>query len=149
MSEKPAVIHVVDQAQKLPAEGSVLRPASPAAPRSRSISPGVPAEQRVHAGQTVQLSYSAPQTTTSRWRYFITRANWDPSASLTRAQFEPHPFHTVEPDAVATRTLSQDSPTVQDFSLPERQGYHVLLAVWEVADTGNAFYQAIDLDFAE
>ncbi|WP_260334510.1 lytic polysaccharide monooxygenase [Streptomyces beigongshangae] len=33
--------------------------------------------------------------------------------------------------------------------LPERRaGHHVLLAVWEVADTGHAFYQVIDLQFS-
>lgn len=33
--------------------------------------------------------------------------------------------------------------------LPERRGYHVLLAGWEVANTGNAFYQVIDLNFTD
>ncbi|CAK8743194.1 GlcNAc-binding protein A [Sodalis praecaptivus] len=33
--------------------------------------------------------------------------------------------------------------------LPQRSGYHVILAVWEVADTGNAFYQVIDVDFVD
>ncbi|MBA4152342.1 MAG: chitin-binding protein [Acinetobacter sp.] len=40
------------------------------------------------------------------------------------------------------------NPTVHNVPLPERTGYHVLLAVWEVADTGNAFYQVVDLEFA-
>jgi hypothetical protein len=33
------------------------------------------------------------------------------------------------------------------IKLPERSGYHVILGVWEVADTGRAFYQVIDVNF--
>ncbi|GLW98996.1 lytic polysaccharide monooxygenase [Microtetraspora sp. NBRC 16547] len=47
----------------------------------------------------------------------------------------------------ASDDLMPDNPTVHQVSLPhDRKGYHVLLAVWEVADTGNAFYRVIDLD---
>lgn len=28
----------------------------------------------------------------------------------------------------------------------DRNGYHLILAVWEIADTGNAFYQVIDVN---
>src|SRR5699024_5952676 len=34
-----------------------------------------------------------------------------------------------------------------DCVIPEREGYHVILAYWEVADTANAFYQVIDANF--
>ncbi|WP_186824590.1 lytic polysaccharide monooxygenase, partial [Klebsiella pneumoniae] len=32
-------------------------------------------------------------------------------------------------------------------NVPERTGYQVIYAVWEIADTANSFYQAIDVDF--
>ncbi|MEU1628036.1 lytic polysaccharide monooxygenase [Streptomyces sp. NPDC020096] len=35
-----------------------------------------------------------------------------------------------------------DNPTRHTITLPERQGCHVILAVWEIADTGNAYYQS-------
>ena len=28
----------------------------------------------------------------------------------------------------------------------DRNGYHLIVAVWEIADTGNAFYQVIDVN---
>lgn len=28
----------------------------------------------------------------------------------------------------------------------DRSEYHLILAVWEIADTGNAFYQVIDVN---
>lgn len=38
-------------------------------------------------------------------------------------------------------------PTTHTLKLPERQGYHVLLGVWEIAETDKAFYQVVDLNF--
>jgi predicted carbohydrate-binding protein with CBM5 and CBM33 domain len=32
-------------------------------------------------------------------------------------------------------------------NVPQRTGYQVIYAVWEIADTSNSFYQAIDVDF--
>lgn len=86
-----------------------------------------------------------------RWNYFITRPDWDPSKKLSRAQFEAEPFSTVQFDLVPTwqyrDELLPPDPTLHEITLPYREGYHVLLAVWEVADTGMAFYQVVDLDF--
>ncbi len=31
--------------------------------------------------------------------------------------------------------------------VPAREGYHVILAVWDVGDTAAAFYNAIDVQF--
>ncbi|WP_424141112.1 lytic polysaccharide monooxygenase [Sodalis glossinidius] len=41
--------------------------------------------------------------------------------------------------------MTPPDPTIHDVMLPQRSGYHVILAVWEVANTGNAFYQVIDV----
>ncbi|MGP2688349.1 lytic polysaccharide monooxygenase, partial [Serratia nevei] len=30
----------------------------------------------------------------------------------------------------------------------DRSGSHVILAVWDIADTANAFYQAIDVNLS-
>lgn len=32
-------------------------------------------------------------------------------------------------------------------NVPARTGYRVIYGVWEIADTSNSFYQAIDVDF--
>lgn len=89
---------------------------------------------------------------TRRWNYFITRNGWDPNQPLTRAQFDPEPFHQVQnacqPFWSCGDELMPSDPTTHNLPLPRRSGYHVILAVWEVADTGNAFYQVIDTDFS-
>ncbi|WP_380179660.1 lytic polysaccharide monooxygenase [Kalamiella sp. sgz302252] len=95
-------------------------------------------------------TYTAPHST-RRYNYFITREDWNPNLPLSRAQFESEPFFkaefTEQPFWSHGATLRPTGPTTHEIQLPQRSGYHVLLAVWEVADTGNAFYQVIDLDF--
>lgn len=103
-----------------------------------------------HQLLTVSWHYTARHLT-RRWNYFITRPDWNPDLPLSREQFEEKPFWQVQlseqPFWSHGEALNPPNPTVHDVMLPERTGYHVLLAVWEVADTGNAFYQVIDLDF--
>lgn len=71
---------------------------------------------------------------------------------LTRAQFEPQPFATflneLQPYwGFTDEQMWPAQPTTHTLELPERQGYHVLLGVWEIAETDKAFYQVVDLDF--
>lgn len=104
------------------------------------------------ATYTITWDYSARHLT-RRWKYFITREEWQPEQPLSRAQFEDLPFYQVElaeqPHWECTDALMAPKPTVHNLILPTRTGYHVLLAIWEVANTGNAFYQVLDLDFAQ
>lgn len=109
-------------------------------------------KHQVNAGELFQVSwaYSAIHLT-RRWNYFFTRDGWDPQLPLSRAQFESEPFYTVQlneqPFWSHNAALRPPQPTNHQFQLPNKSGYHVMLAVWEVADTGNAFYQVVDLDF--
>ncbi|MFG2137839.1 lytic polysaccharide monooxygenase auxiliary activity family 9 protein [Streptomyces sp. NPDC048650] len=105
----------------------------------------------VSAGQEMEMTWHhhIPHKT-RRWNYFLTKPDWDPTAPLTRTQFEAKPFTTVQNSCRpywSCDDLEPSGHTTHTLPLPERQGYHVLLSVWEVADTGNAFYQVIDLDF--
>jgi len=85
-----------------------------------------------------------------RWNYFITKADWNPDQVLTRDQFEPTPFYMVEVQIQpywGRDDMIPANPTTHQVPLPNREGYHVMLAVWEVADTSMGFYQVVDLDF--
>lgn len=107
----------------------------------------------VHSGQNVDFiwNYTAPHST-RRWNYFITNKDWDSSQPLSRAQFGATPFHSVQntqqPYWEHREEMLPPTPTVHEVPLPERAGYHVVLAVWEIAETGNAFYQVVDLNFS-
>nr|WP_310640657.1 lytic polysaccharide monooxygenase [Burkholderia cenocepacia] len=109
----------------------------------------------VASGQNFAITwrYSAPHKT-RRWTYWITKPDWDPTKPLGRDQFdlekplfsavnEYRPYWGPESE----EELKPKGDTRHDIPLPVREGYHVLLAAWDVADTAAAFYQVIDLDF--
>lgn len=79
---------------------------------------------------------------TTSWKYYITKANWNPNAPLTRDSFELTPFCTVNYGGAKPPSKYSDTCNV-----PERTGYQVIYAVWEIADTVNAFYNVIDVNF--
>lgn len=85
---------------------------------------------------------TAPHSTRD-WRYFITKPDWNPNLPLSRSSFEATPFCEFNDDgAIPPRDFTHDC------TLPgNRSGYHVVLAVWDVADTANSFYHVIDLDY--
>ncbi|PFM57475.1 chitin-binding protein [Bacillus cereus] len=83
--------------------------------------------------------YTAPHLT-SQWHYYITKKNWNPNKPLTRADFEL--IGTVQHDGSAA-----SNNLTHKINVPtDRSGYHVILAVWDVADTANAFYNVIDVN---
>jgi chitin-binding protein len=75
------------------------------------------------------------------WRYVITKPDWDASQPLSRASFELTPFCQYD-DAGA---IPAKQVTHQCTIPADRLGSHVILAVWDIADTTNAFYQMIDV----
>ncbi|TVX92928.1 lytic polysaccharide monooxygenase [Paenibacillus agilis] len=80
---------------------------------------------------------------TTNWKYYLTKPNWNQNAALTRDSFNLTPFCTAD---------GGGKQPPKDFShscnVPtDRTGYHVILAVWEIADTPNAFYNVIDVNF--
>lgn len=80
------------------------------------------------------------QHRTSTWDYYITKTGWNPNASLKISDFEL--ITQIDDNAtVPPKIVSQTIKVPQD-----RKGYHVILAVWNISDTTNAFYQAIDVN---
>ncbi|WP_240135591.1 lytic polysaccharide monooxygenase auxiliary activity family 9 protein [Streptomyces sp. MUM 178J] len=97
----------------------------------------------VTSGQnyTFRWQFTARHRTTD-FKYFITKNGWNPSQRLTRAALEPQPFLTVPYGG------NQPPPTLtHSGALPYKSGRHLILAVWTVHDTGNAFYACSDVRF--
>ncbi|MEV4736892.1 MULTISPECIES: lytic polysaccharide monooxygenase [unclassified Microbacterium] len=94
----------------------------------------------VEAGP-VQVAWSLTAAhRTAQWRYFITKPGWDPNDELERADLEPLATFDGRGDIPAV-------PTVHTLTIPSTHtGYHVIYAVWDIADTTNAFYNTIDID---
>ncbi|TDD68817.1 lytic polysaccharide monooxygenase [Actinomadura rubrisoli] len=102
---------------------------------------GWPATKVTAGAISIAWRFTAPHSTTS-FRYFLTKDGWNTTQPLTRAALDATPFlqqnyNGRQPSTTATHT----------GTLPARHGRHILLAVWDIADTGNAFYQCSDVDF--
>lgn len=89
--------------------------------------------------------YEAPHPVRS-WEYFITKADWNPNAALTRDSFDSTPFCALDGSnqipAKGTGTNPRHSCTLP----ADRSGQHVILAVWKVGDTDKAFHSVADVD---
>ncbi|MFI9238331.1 lytic polysaccharide monooxygenase [Streptomyces sp. NPDC053079] len=102
-----------------------------------------PATQ-VTAGQKLDFRWKlTARHATTDFRYYLTHSGYDPTKPLTRAALDTQPFLTVPyggrvPDATVTH----------QGTLPSgRAGKQLVVAVWTIADTGNAFYACSDVRF--
>ncbi|MEV0803857.1 lytic polysaccharide monooxygenase [Kribbella sp. NPDC050281] len=93
------------------------------------------------ANYTFNWHLTAPHSTTD-FKYYITKQGWDQNAPLTRAALDLNPFLTVPMNG--GRPANDVS---HPGTLPNRSGRHMILAVWTINDTANAFYQCSDVNF--
>lgn len=78
--------------------------------------------------------------TTRNFRYYITKNGWNPATPLSRQSFEAKPF--CEVDGQLKKPPMQ---VTHKCNVPnDHQGQHIILAVWDIGDTVNAFYNVID-----
>ncbi|EOL45175.1 lytic polysaccharide monooxygenase [Enterococcus caccae] len=97
-------------------------------------------KQDINTGvNTFTWHYTAPHSTT-KWHYYMTKVGWNPDKPLSRADFDF--LGEVKHDGSAASNNKSHQITVPE----NRSGYHVILAVWDVADTTNAFYNVIDVN---
>lgn len=88
---------------------------------------------------TFTWTNTAPHRT-SEWKYYITKKGWDVNDKLDRGDFELI-------DVVDGKNEIPGKTVTHTINVPtDREGYYVILGVWEIADTGNAFYQVMDID---
>ena len=101
-----------------------------------------PATQ-LSSGQSYTFTWhlTAPHSTTD-FKYYITKQGWDQNAPLTRSALELTPFLTVPMNGGRPA-----NDIAHPGTLPTRSGRHMILAVWTIADTANAFYQCSDVTF--
>ena len=94
----------------------------------------------VHTGPTTfTWHYTAPHKT-SKWHYYMTKNGWNQNAPLSRDELQL--IGEVKHDgSSASNNLSHTINIPKD-----RSGYNIILAVWDVSDTTNAFYNVIDVN---
>ncbi|MEU6590212.1 lytic polysaccharide monooxygenase [Streptomyces sp. NPDC046881] len=99
---------------------------------------------RVTGGQsyTFRWQFTAMHATTD-FKYYITKPGWNQNHNLARSDLNLTPFLTVPYNGQRPpATLSHSGTLPSGLS-----GHHVILAVWTIADTGNAFYACSDVTF--
>ena len=88
-----------------------------------------------------QWRYTAVHPATKH-EYFITSNNWNPNEALKRATFESTPFCTIDGG-----NQKPESGAKHNCNIPaDKNGHHVILAIWTVGDTDAAFYNAADVN---
>ncbi|MDG4858434.1 lytic polysaccharide monooxygenase [Streptomyces sp. T-3] len=93
------------------------------------------------ANQTFRWQFTARHSTTD-FKYYVTKNGWNQSQPLSRASLEAAPFFTVPYSGQPPATLEHTG------KLPSgKSGHHIILAVWTIADTANAFYACSDVTF--
>ena len=82
---------------------------------------------------------------TRDWKYYLTNPGWNSNAPLARSSFDLNPFCTV-----SGNQAQPPFSVTHACSLPSRAAgeYHVILAVWDIGDTVNAFYNCLDVQFS-
>lgn len=98
-------------------------------------------KNEVDAGADIDVDWTFTMGhKTSQWRYFMTKDGWNPNDRLEREDLE-----LIE--TVAHDGSEAGEHRTHELTIPsDRDGYHVIYAVWDVADTANAFYNVIDVD---
>ncbi|KUN01386.1 chitin-binding protein [Streptomyces yokosukanensis] len=99
---------------------------------------------KVTGGQTYTFrwQFTAMHATTD-FKYYVTKLGWNQNHALSRSDLDLTPFLTVPYNGQRPpATLSHSGTLPSGLS-----GHHVILAVWTIADTGNAFYACSDVTF--
>jgi chitin-binding protein len=99
---------------------------------------------RVTGGQsyTFRWQFTAMHATTD-FKYYVTKAGWNQNHNLARSDLNLTPFLTVPYNGQRPpSTLSHSGTLPSGLS-----GRHVIVAVWTIADTTNAFYACSDVTF--
>ncbi|MCN9239299.1 lytic polysaccharide monooxygenase [Streptomyces sp. RY43-2] len=99
---------------------------------------------KVTGGQsyTFRWQFTAAHATTD-FRYYVTKPGWNQDHALTRADLDTTPFLTVPYNGKQPPyTFSHTGTLPTGLS-----GHHLILGVWTIADTANAFYSCADVTF--
>ncbi|AUY51114.1 MULTISPECIES: lytic polysaccharide monooxygenase [Streptomycetaceae] len=99
---------------------------------------------KVTAGQQLTFTWKfTARHATTNFKYYLTKPGYDATQRVTRASLELTPFLTVPYNGAQVPSTVSHSTTLPGG----RTGHQVVVAVWEIADTGNAFYSCTDVRF--
>ncbi|ARJ71235.1 hypothetical protein C5L17_000889 [Latilactobacillus sakei subsp. sakei] len=100
-------------------------------------------QNQVKSGALTIKWHLTAQHKTSTWDYYLTRPGWNPNQPLSILNFE-------KITSIDDQGKLPAKDVAQTINIPtDRSGYNVLLGVWNISDTANAFYQAVDLNITK
>ncbi|WP_037912576.1 lytic polysaccharide monooxygenase auxiliary activity family 9 protein [Actinacidiphila yeochonensis] len=99
---------------------------------------------KVTGGQKYTFTWKlTAQHSTTDFSYYITNNTYNPNKPLTRSEINPTPFLKV-----AYNGAQPPTTVTQQGTIPTgHTGKQLIVGVWTIADTGNAFYSCADVQF--
>jgi chitin-binding protein len=99
---------------------------------------------KVTGGQSYSFTwtFTASHATTD-FRYYLTNSSYNPTKPLTRANLNTTPFLIVPYNGTRPGTTAVHQGTIPSG----KTGKQLIVGVWTIADTGNAFYSCADVQF--
>jgi len=128
--------------EKGPADGTLPAGGNSRFSELNQQSPTRWAKVEMHPGENTFSWALTAVHRTAGWRYFMTKPGWDTSKPLNRDAFDLTPFCQISGNNEIPPSSFSHTCTIPT----DRSGYHVILAVWDIADTDRSFYQAIDVN---
>ncbi|RAJ31774.1 chitin binding protein [Kitasatospora sp. SolWspMP-SS2h] len=99
---------------------------------------------KLTAGQKYTFTWKlTAQHATTDFSYYLTKPGYDPTKPLTRAQIDPTPFLKIAYNGAQPPATVSHQGTVPTG----RTGKQLIIGVWTIADTANAFYACADVQF--
>lgn len=83
------------------------------------------------------------QHSTTDFSYYLTKAGYDPTKPLTRAMLNTTPFLKIPYNGAQPPTTVVHQGTIPGGLT----GKQLIVGVWTIADTANAFYSCADVQF--
>ena len=103
------------------------------------------AKNTMKAGDNTFTWYFKAGHPAAGYKYFITKPGWNPNQKLDRASFEKTPFCDVAGSSLPEP--QSETAVSMHCNVPERTGYQVIRAEWDVSNTSNSFFNLIDVNF--
>jgi chitin-binding protein len=104
----------------------------------------------VTSGQFLNIKWNfTANHITNHFKFYITKVSWNPDQLLTRDSFEDLPLYCDSPQPFwqAPQQPSLEQGLTLTCRMPDREGYQVIMAEWDVGDTTNSFYNLLDVYF--
>lgn len=103
----------------------------------------------VRSGEPLKIKWQFTANHKSKhFKFYITKPDWNPNEPLVRSDFEAKPLNCYNPQPtwIAPNQPPKDGLTFT-CTMPNRSGYQIIMAEWDVEDTRMSFYNLLDLDF--